>query len=536
MRMLLQIRDIALNTPGRAAHVSGSRVMTYGELWERSDALAAELLAAAPPGDRSPVVVRGHKEPEMLVAFLAVVKAGRPYVPIDASVPEERAQRIIRSSGAGRVLEAAGLWAGEAEAVTGGAAWAGAVGAGAVGAGAVGAGAGAVGSAGPGLPVPGPGPGPEHWVTENDVFYIIYTSGSTGEPKGVQITGGCLQSFVDWMLAEQRFAPGAETFLNQAPFSFDLSVMDLYGSLVTGGTLFSLEKAAVENPRRLFETLAASGVTVWVSTPSFAMMCLAEKSFGRSMLPRLNRFLFCGETLPPECAVRLAERFPGAQVWNTYGPTEATVATTSVLITPEVLERYPALPVGYPKPDSVIRVVDAEGRPVAEGERGEIIIAGPHVSIGYLGNPEQTAKAFFCLDAAGAGQDSAGLRAYRTGDWGRYRDGLLFFEGRMDFQIKLHGYRIELGDIETHLRALPEVDDAVVLPALKDGAAQWLAAFVVLRERPAGSDFAVTQQLRTALGARLPAYMLPRKFFYREAFPMTPNGKADRRRLAEELA
>jgi D-alanine--poly(phosphoribitol) ligase subunit 1 len=484
MWIIERIHHWTTTIPHRPAHVSGGRTLTYGELWQRSGALVAELLAAQ-PGDRTPVVVRGHKEPEMLVAFLAAVRAGRPYVPIDASVPEERAQRIIRSSGASRVLLAADL------------------------------------PAAAGQPV-----GSEPWVGMDDVFYIIYTSGSTGEPKGVQITGGCLQSFVGWMLGEHGFAEAGETFLNQAPFSFDLSVMDLFCSLATGGTLFSLDKPAVENPKRLFAALGASGVSTWVSTPSFALMCLAEPTFGASLLPRLRRFLFCGETLPVECAARLAERFPGAAIWNTYGPTEATVATTSVLLTPALLAHGGALPVGYPKPDSAIFVVDGEGRPVAAGERGEIVIAGPHVSVGYLGNPEQSARAFFAMD---------GQRAYRTGDRGRFDEGLLFFEGRIDDQIKLHGYRIELGDIEAHLRALPSVDDAVVLPALRDGAAQWLAAFVVPGRRPEGSDFAVAQQLRTELGAHLPAYMLPRKFFFLEALPMTPNGKADRKALAERL-
>ncbi|HWI52864.1 MAG TPA: D-alanine--poly(phosphoribitol) ligase subunit DltA [Symbiobacteriaceae bacterium] len=484
--ILQRIHHFADTHPDRLAHVSGERTLTYRELWERSDDLAVHLLTIQ-PGDSSPVVVRGHKEPEMLIAFLGAVKAGRAYVPIDTTIPSERAQRIVQSSGSRLVLHASHL---------------------------------------PAVPAAGPSD-PATWVGPDDPYYIIYTSGSTGEPKGVQITRACLESFVDWMLAEQHFAEADEVFLNQAPFSFDLSVMDLYCSLATGGTLFSLEKPVIENPKRLFAALAESGVTTWVTTPSFAVMCLAERSFDRTMLPRAVRFLFCGETLPPDCAARLTERFPGAVVWNTYGPTEATVATTSVPVTPALLAQYNPLPVGYPKPDSTILVVDEQGRPVAEGERGEIVIIGPHVSIGYLNSPALTEKAFY--------RTEDGRRAYRTGDRGRYQDGLLFFEGRIDFQIKLHGYRIELGDIEAHLRALPGVEDAVVLPALKEGVAQWLAGFVVISERPEGSDFAVGQGLRQALGARLPAYMLPRKFFLLESFPMTPNGKADRRQLAERL-
>jgi D-alanine--poly(phosphoribitol) ligase subunit 1 len=263
-----------------------------------------------------------------------------------------------------------------------------------------------------------------------------------------------------------------------------------------------------------------------VSTPSFAQMCLAERSFAQPLLPRLRRFWFCGETLPPEVSAQLLERFPQAQVWNTYGPTEATCATTSVQIDQEVLRRYSPLPVGYTKPRTRILILDADGQPLPSGERGEIVIAGPNVSTGYLGRPDLNAQAFFTVD---------GERAYRTGDWGRFEDDLLFFEGRKDNQIKLHGYRIELTDIEANLRAVAGIRDAVVIPAVKDGKPDSLAAFVVLSERPPGSDFQVSRTLRTQLGERLPSYMLPRRFVFLDAFPMTPNGKADRQELAALL-
>jgi D-alanine--poly(phosphoribitol) ligase subunit 1 len=169
-------------------------------------------------------------------------------------------------------------------------------------------------------------------VEGDDPFYVIFTSGSTGEPKGVVITLANLTAFVDWMLGEQRFAESTETFLNQAPFSFDLSVMDLYLSLVTGGTLFSVNKDDIANLKSLYEKFTRSEITTWVSTPSFAQMCLIERGFQQAMLPRLRRFLFCGETLAPETAAQLLDRFPEAEVWNTYGPTEATVATSSIRI------------------------------------------------------------------------------------------------------------------------------------------------------------------------------------------------------------
>jgi D-alanine--poly(phosphoribitol) ligase subunit 1 len=302
--------------------------------------------------------------------------------------------------------------------------------------------------------------------------------------------------------------------------------MDLYLSLASGGTLHSITKEEIGEPRQLFISLAGSKVTVWVSTPSFAQMCLAEPTFSAGMLPGLRKFLFCGETLPPEVAANLLLRFPAAEVWNTYGPTEATCATTSVQITQSILAQYSPLPVGYPKPDSRILIAREDDSLSEENQRGEIIIAGPNVSSGYLNQPALTQKAFFALD---------GQRAYRTGDMGHYEQGLLFFDGRRDNQIKLHGYRIELGDIESNLLALPSVLDAVVVPCLKDGRPNYLAAFVILKYPPAEIDFEFNRKFKRALGQHIPAYMLPRKFFFVDTFPMTVNGKLDRRKLAESL-
>jgi D-alanine--poly(phosphoribitol) ligase subunit 1 len=484
--LLAQIDHWGAIAPDRPAHVSEGRTLTYGELRAQSDALAAWLEGKLGE-NRAPVAVIGHKEPEMLVAFLGAVKSGRPYVPIDLSIPPQRAERIVQNAGATLTLTPAAV----RDALA--------------------------------APVAAARPQP---VAGEDPYYIIFTSGSTGEPKGVVITLNCLTTFVLWTLGEQKFPELNETFLNQAPFSFDLSVMDLYASLASGGTLYSITREAIANPKLLYQAFATSGITTWVSTPSFAQMCLVEKSFGPAMLPHIRRFWFCGETLANETAAQLLDRFPQAEVWNTYGPTEATVATTSIRVDREVLARHSPLPVGYVMPGTRIAIMDEHRASVAEGERGEIVIIGPNVSPGYLGRADLTEKAFFATD---------GTRAYRTGDWGRTRDGLIFFEGRMDGQIKLHGYRIEIGDIESHLRSLPQIADAVVLVAEKNGKPDSLAGFVVLRERGAGSDFDISLRFKKLLAERLPSYMVPRKFWFLEAFPMTANGKADRRKLAELL-
>ena len=486
MDVLDRIDAACRRVPGRIAHRSEDRTLTYAELRRRSDALAASIVSRL-PGDRSPIVVVGHKEPEVLIGLLGVAKSGVPYVPLDSSLPRARIERTIAAARSGLVLtpeRVRELSAGDE-------------------------------------------PPPPRRRNGDDPFYVIFTSGSTGDPKGVVITGACLESFVDWMLDEQRFGEDHEVFLNQAPFSFDLSVMDLYLCLSTGGTLVSVTADEVASPKRLYRMLAACGVTVWVSTPSFARLCLAERSFDETMLPALRRFLFCGETLPPDVAASLLERFPRAEVWNTYGPTEATCATTSVRVDRELAAREGPLPVGRTKPGTRILIVGDDGAPAPAGSRGEIVIAGPNVSVGYLGRADLTTQAFFELD---------GIRAYRTGDQGRFEGDMLYFEGRRDDQVKLHGYRIELGDVEANLRGLEGVREAVVLPVLKDGVPDSLAAFVVLEGGSAGeSPTQVASALRAALRDRLPVYMLPRRVELVESLPTNLNGKIDRRRLAEML-
>jgi D-alanine--poly(phosphoribitol) ligase subunit 1 len=251
-----------------------------------------------------------------------------------------------------------------------------------------------------------------------------------------------------------------------------------------------------------------------------------QPTVNQAMLPDVRKFWFCGETLVPEVAAELARRFPAAEVWNTYGPTEATVATTSIEITSDVLAEFNPLPVGRVKPGSHISIRDQTSMVVPTGSRGEIVIAGPNVGLGYFGQPELTDSAFLEID---------GERAYRTGDAGHFEDDLLFFEGRMDFQVKLHGYRIELGDIESNLHKLADIHDAVVLPAMRDGRAEFLVAFAILKGKQDDSDFDTSQRLRRELAERLPDYMVPRKFVFLREFPTTPNGKVDRKKLAQSI-
>ena len=473
MDLIQRIDHWAGLTPRLPAHVTGDRRLTWGDLKKQSDALAAHLRAALPP-DSSPVAVQGHKEPEMLVGFLGALKAGHPYIPVDLSIPDDRVRRMVAAAGAHLLLGVAEIAELAREDVASF------------------------------QPAPLPFDAP---------VYIMFTSGSTGEPKGVAITAGCLAHFADWQLAEQRFAAQGEIFLNQAPFSFDLSVMDMFGALLTGGTLFSLDADTVAEQDALHGALARSGITVWVSTPSFARMCLFSPAFRRENLPALRKFWFCGETLPPPLAAELLDRFPGVELWNAYGPTEATVAVTSIRITPPMVSGADPLPVGRPMPGTGIFIRDERGHDLPSGTSGEIVIAGPSVSPGYIGRPDLTAQVFF---------ETNGRRAYRTGDIGRLRDGVLYYEGRRDDQVKIRGFRVELGEIDAALREHPRVREAVTLLRGDPGE---LAAYIV----PSGTVHA--REVRAFLAERLPAYMVPARVTTLDALPLTPNGKLDRKRL-----
>lgn len=435
---------------------------------------------------QQPIVVYGHMSPLQIAAFLGAVKAGHPYVPVDSSTPSERLQLILEASKACLVFTTEPL-----QMLTN-------------------------------IPVVAvsevldssslqDSPAATSWVQQEDIHYIIYTSGSTGQPKGVQITANNLAHFVTWM---QDNFPIQESgvFLNQAPYSFDLSVMDLYPALVGGHTLYAITQQEIANPRALFDSLALSNTRVWTSTPSFAKMCLMNKEWEQRLMPALDTFLFCGEVLPIPVIKELMQRFPQATIYNLYGPTETTVAVSYVKVTEALIEQFEQLPIA----------------PISEGnvsllDDGEIVISGPTVSAGYLGAPELTAKAFPTI---------AGHRIYQTGDMGYEQDGYLFFLGRKDFQVKLHGYRLEIEEIEKQISNLPPVSSCVVVPVHKDNEIVSLNAHIVLREPLADSAFKMTKQLKTLLSEYLPAYMIPRTFKYMDALPLNPNGKVDRKGLA----
>lgn len=507
MNIIELIHHYAVFMPTQAAIVSDEGTLTYRELELYSDSLSHEI-ATHYGTDSTPIVVYGHKHPFMFVCFLACVKAGRAYCPIDITVPSARVKAIIDMVNPPVILAVSPLLNATAIPV-----WD----------------LVCLTQTATALHAPC---SPRLQVSGSDAFYIIFTSGSTGNPKGVTITCDCLNHFLDWAvdLGIPRSEKISAHVMNQAPFSFDLSVMDLYTSLACGGTLFTLSKETQSDYRRTFSVMERSHAKIWVSTPSFADICLADKCFDSLLLPELSLFLFCGETLTNRTALALLDRFPKAVILNTYGPTESTVAMTQVTITKELAQNCSPLPVGSVKPGSYVLIQDESGHTLSDGEIGEIIILGDTVSTGYFHQEELTKQAFFtCV------HESHSLRGYRTGDAGYLKNGLLYYCGRIDLQVKLHGYRIEIEDIEQNLLKVPGIKNAVVTPTIQEHKVKSLTAHIVYEE-PVLDRFQITHFLKEQLRCYLPDYMIPKKFQFWDHLPLTANGKADRKKLGANLS
>ncbi|MBX5319253.1 D-alanine--poly(phosphoribitol) ligase subunit DltA [Staphylococcus caprae] len=457
-----------------------NEVLTYKELDHASSKLAHQL-----QDSKKPMVLYGHMSPYMIVGMIGAIKAGCGYVPIDTSVPEERVKMIIEKvqpeyifntseedvdQSIAEVISIKDVKESQFPIVF------------------------------------------DSQMKTNDVVYTIFTSGSTGEPKGVQIEYASLIEFAEWMVSLNKAGEGKE-WLNQAPFSFDLSVMAIYPCLTSGGTLNLVDKDMIKKPKLLNEMLVNTPINVWVSTPSFIEMCLLLPNLNEEQYGSLNQFFFCGEILPHRTAKALVSRYPNATIYNTYGPTEATVAVTSIQITQDILDQYNPLPVGVARPGTTLSITD----------EGELVIEGQSVSLGYLKNEEKTSAVFNFED---------GTRTYHTGDKAKEEDGQWFIQGRIDFQIKLNGYRMELEEIEIQLRQSQYVREAIVVPIYKNGKVVHLIGAVVPHE-PVEDNLAMTTNIKHELKSRLPEYMIPRKFEWMEQLPLTSNGKLDRKKIAE---
>lgn len=490
----------------RIALTCDGNSMSYNELDKISEAIAAYLLKEF-EDDRTPVILYGNKENYMMAVMMAALKSGRAYVPIDVSYPKERVEtiqsevkaKVIFDFSEGNDFNSARiLKENDIETIV--------------------------------AEFSNVNVDEKEWVKEDENAYILFTSGSTGKPKGVQISSNNLDNFVEWMADYLKLDESEGVFMNQAAYSFDLSVTSIYPGLCYGKTLHGLSKKTLANLKSLFEDLTNSNINIWVSTPSFAGMCVVEDSFNSNMLPGLEAMVFVGEVLPKTLCEELLNRFPNTRIVNGYGPTEATVAVSANDMNRELLAKEGSLPIGYPMKTSVVKIVDAEGNKVPDNVKGEIIIVGPSVSKGYFNNPEKTEESFFYDEYNGEK-----CRAYKTGDLGYYVDGNLYYCGRKDFQIKLNGYRIEIEDIENNLIRVSNVKNAAVVPVKKDDKIAYLTAFIELQEDNGLSNLKNGIAIKKELGELIPSYMIPRNIKIVKEFPTNVNGKIDRKKLLEEV-
>ncbi|MEU4504217.1 amino acid adenylation domain-containing protein [Streptomyces sp. NPDC024089] len=492
-------RDPAATAVTQCALDGATRSLTYGELADAKNELAAVLRAAGTgPGKRVAVAV--PRSVEQVVALVATVTAGGAYVPLDLAYPDERLEYILADAAPQvvlvdreqrdrftRLLARADVKA-------------------------------RVLVQGDELPRATTGPD----AAPHDPAYVIYTSGSTGRPKGVAVPHSGVVTLLANTAPDMGFGPD-DVWVQFHSFSFDFAVWELWGALAHGGELLVPEYALTRSPVDFHRLVRERGVTVLNQTPSaFHRFVEADRHAGEPVTA-LRRIIFGGEALDLGRLRGWVERYGtgSPELVNMYGITETTVHVTHRVLTDEDFAHGDDVsPIGGPVPGLVVHLLDDRLRPVPPGRVGAIYVAGDQVSLGYLGRPGLTAGRFVANPFA-----SDGSRMYHTGDLARRTlDGELEFTGRADDQVQLKGFRIELGEVESAVRDIDGVVDAAVTVA-DDG--DHLVAHVVGR---------VPDDLTGLLAARLPVHMVPGRVLPVEALPLTVNGKLDRKALAERAA
>ncbi|MFJ8314204.1 MULTISPECIES: amino acid adenylation domain-containing protein [unclassified Streptomyces] len=479
-------REQVARTPGATAVVFEEQSLTYAELDERVERLA-RVLAGRGIGAESVVAVALARSVELVVALLAVHRAGAAYLPLDADYPPQRLEFMLADSGAGCVLTTQGARVPESDV-------------------------------------------PSVFIEDLDACalgdlpgfyhsahpaYVIYTSGSTGHPKGVTVPHAGIVNRLLWMQDAYRLT-SEDRVLQKTPSSFDVSVWEFFWPLITGATLVVARPEGHKDPVYLADLIHRQHVTTAHFVPSMLAAFLEEPSAARC--GGLRRVLCSGEALPQA----VAERFHallGVPLHNLYGPTEASVDVTFAPVEPDSA----TVLIGRPVWNTRAYVLDAGLQPVPAGVTGELYLAGVQLARGYLNRPGLTGERFVA-DPYGP----AGTRMYRTGDLVRRDvDGSLEYIGRADHQVKIRGFRIELGEIEAVLAAVDGVAQAAVAVREDQPGVRRLAGYVV---SAAGTVLDV-EVVRARVAAVLPDYMVPSVLVGLEALPLTANGKLDRKAL-----
>ncbi|EEC34276.1 non-ribosomal peptide synthetase [Burkholderia pseudomallei 576] len=487
--------------PEAIALTFDGRRLSYAELNARANRLAHYLQARGVGPDRL-VALCAERGIEMVVGLLAILKAGGAYVPLDPSHPPERLRRMLDDTNPVAVLVDD------------------------IGADALASFESHVAARSPRVHLsrdiaqwracsPANPPTPRERAARR-LAYVIYTSGSSGEPKGVMNEHRGVVNRLWWM--QQTYAlDERDAVLQKTPFSFDVSVWEFFWPLMSGARLVIAKPEGHKDPAYLSELIDRERVTTLHFVPSMLQAFLEDEGAARGC-GSVKRVMCSGEALPPSLVKRFYRCLPDARLHNLYGPTEAAVDVTAWACDAE--EGGASVPIGRPIANTRIYVLDEYGQPVPRGVAGELYIGGVQVARGYLNRPELTRERF--VDDPFV----AGGRLYKTGDLARWRtDGSLEYLGRNDFQVKIRGFRIELGEIEAQLARVAGVRETVVLARDSGSPAgeKRLVAYYT-----GNADVAALREQATR---HLPAYMVPSAYVRLDAWPLTPNGKLDRRAL-----
>jgi amino acid adenylation domain-containing protein len=484
----------------RPALEVGGQSLTYGELSERAAGIAATIRDRAPEHSPPLTAIFAARSPTAFAAVLGALRAGNGYVPLNPSFPVQRCREMLLRSGCRTLIV-------DADA------------------------AGQVGALLDGIEDPpvviAPDDASERLTEAEDpiqppvdaIAYLLFTSGSTGRPKGVGVAHRNVVPFVH--AAVDRYGIEQHDRLSQTfDMTFDLSVFDMFVAWERGACVCCPSERELMVPGRFIRD---SELTVWFSVPSIGAIMRRLRMLKPGSYPSLRWSLFCGEPLPGELACAWAEAAPASTVENLYGPTEATIACTVYrhYADERAEEVNGIVPIGAPIGNMRALVVGPDLREVDPGSDGELLVAGPQVTPGYWEDAEKTAAAFVIPP----GHEEI---HYRTGD--RVRRPLeggepLSYLGRLDHQIKVLGHRVELGEVEAALREESDVDAAIAVgwPPTESGVGG-IVAFI-------GDPGIDTEVLHDALSARLPDYMVPRRFELLEELPVNANGKFDRKAL-----